>query len=96
MPLYDYACARCDVQFEAIRPVSNRHAAQCPSCQSAAQVELSQANAAGIVSRSGWAPQSHAQRLAGATIRGPGTRSTGRRSNVLRVCAGKNCSYCGT
>ena len=96
MPMYDYSCARCEMQFEAIRPVSHREAAQCPSCQSPTQVELSRATAAGIVSRSGWVPQSHAQRLAGASIRGPGTRSTSRRSNVLHVCAGKNCSYCGT
>ncbi len=96
MPIYDYSCGRCDVHFEAIRPMSNRHEVQCPSCQSTAQVELSQTNVAGIVSRAGWTPQSNAQRLAGATIRGPGTGSASRPSNVLHVCAGKHCSYCGT
>jgi putative FmdB family regulatory protein len=99
MPLYDYHCVGCDELFEAIRPVSMREKSQtCPSCANASQVFLVMTGFASIATKSRWEPASDAERLAGASVRGPGAvRSGGKaaRGNVLHACAGKGCAYCG-
>jgi putative FmdB family regulatory protein len=98
MPLYDYHCVDCDKMFEAIRSVSMRDGSvNCPACGEANRVFLVMTGFATIATNSRWKPASDAERLAGAPIRGPGSRSNGRnpsRGNVLHVCAGKSCSYC--
>lgn len=98
MPLYDYHCVECDELFEAIKPVALRDGAvACPVCGSDRHVFLVMTGFASITTKSRWEPASAAQRLAGASIRGPGATPRGitpTRSNVLHVCAGKNCAYC--
>ncbi|MBI4340309.1 MAG: zinc ribbon domain-containing protein [Chloroflexi bacterium] len=32
MPIYEYVCPSCQVKFEKLRPMSDGHAAQCPTC----------------------------------------------------------------
>lgn len=41
MPLYEYACASCDAQFERLQPMSAEHEADCPSCGASARRILS-------------------------------------------------------
>ena len=42
MPIYEYYCAKCDVDFELIRPVSQSDsAADCNKCGEPAQRQLS-------------------------------------------------------
>lgn len=98
MPLYDYQCVECDELFEAIKPVALRDGpVVCPVCSSASHVFLVMTGFASIATKSRWEPASDAERLAGAPIRGPGAVKRGKtasRSNVLHVCAGKNCDYC--
>ncbi len=32
MPVYEYVCHDCNVKFDKLRPMSDGHAAQCPTC----------------------------------------------------------------
>lgn len=32
MPLYDYKCDACGLEFEAKQPIAERHTAACPEC----------------------------------------------------------------
>lgn len=42
MPLYEYYCPTCRVEFEQLRPISQASEdAACPTCQGAAQKQLS-------------------------------------------------------
>ncbi len=42
MPIYEYYCAKCDVDFELIRPVSQSDsAAECSKCGEPAKRQLS-------------------------------------------------------
>ncbi len=99
MPLYDYHCVTCDELFEAIRSVSSRDdSVACPSCESSDGVFMVMTGFASITTKSRWEPASNAERLAGGSVRGPGVSAPGRsaaRGNVLHVCVGKSCSYCG-
>jgi len=42
MPLYEYRCPECDVEFEQIRPLSQANeAAPCPRCHQPAKRKIS-------------------------------------------------------
>ncbi len=98
MPMYDYHCVECDELFEAIRPVARRdEPANCPVCGNASHVFLVVTGFASIATKNRWEPASDAERLAGASVRGPGVTKHGKtstRSTVLHACAGKSCAYC--
>lgn len=99
MPLYEYHCVDCDELFESIRSVARRdEEVACPVCANSSSVFLVMTGFAAIATKSSWRPGSEAERLAGASIRGPGAERRGitaARGNVLHVCAGKGCGYCG-
>ncbi len=99
MPLYEYHCVDCNELFESIRSVARRDdEVACPVCANSSSVFLVMTGFATIATKSRWEPASGAERLAGGSIRGPGVAQPGRsvaRGNVLHVCAGKGCGYCG-
>ena len=99
MPLYDYHCVECDEMFESIKPIALRDdAVECPVCEKTSSVFLVMTGFASIVTKQRWEPASNAERLAGAPVRGPGVARAGRstaRGNVLHVCSGSSCGYCG-
>lgn len=33
MPLYDYECPKCELQFNELKPMAERKTAQCPGCE---------------------------------------------------------------
>lgn len=41
MPLYDYRCLNCNVQFEAMNSIEDRLEQACPSCGSLAKFQVS-------------------------------------------------------
>ena len=99
MPLYDYHCKPCDRLFESFRSVASRNEpAQCPVCNSNAQVFLVMTGFARIDTHTRWRPASQAEQLAGASVRGPGVVARGSsrvgRDTILHACSGSSCAYC--
>ena len=100
MPLYDYHCKPCDRLFESFRSVASQNEpAQCPACNSNAQVFLVMTGFARIDTRTRWRPASPAEQLAGASVRGPGVVARGGsrgagRDTILHACSGSSCAYC--
>ncbi len=41
MPIYEYVCPGCTTKFEKLRPMSDGHSAECPTCKAAARRVLS-------------------------------------------------------
>ena len=42
MPIYEYACPKCNTEFEVMRPFSEADkAVKCPKCKVAAQKQIS-------------------------------------------------------
>jgi putative FmdB family regulatory protein len=55
MPLYDYECAACSRDFEAVRSIAERKAAPCPYCGNLGHIIPPQGRGPGItVFRAGW------------------------------------------
>jgi putative FmdB family regulatory protein len=48
MPLYDYECAACKRDFEAVRSIADRKAAPCPTCGTAGHLIPPQGRGPGI------------------------------------------------
>jgi putative FmdB family regulatory protein len=96
MPLYDMRCTSCEGIFERLMPASTRdEPVDCPYCAQTVQPEMMITGRnvrLNITER--WRPNSPAEQLIGAGAAGPGTRPGARRSNVLHVCKGVNCSLC--
>jgi putative FmdB family regulatory protein len=96
MPLYDMRCPACEGIFEKLLAVSQREqAVECPYCEQsvAPQTMITARNLKVNVSET-WRPRNQAEQLTGAGAGGPGTRTGAKRSSVLHVCKGGNCSLC--
>jgi putative FmdB family regulatory protein len=55
MPLYDYECATCKRDFEAVRRIADRKVAPCPACGNQGRIIPPHGRGPGIISfREGW------------------------------------------
>ena len=44
MPLYEFLCKKCQIRFEALKPIEERHNANCPKCKKPAGKVMSVVN----------------------------------------------------
>ncbi|MBC8751830.1 MULTISPECIES: FmdB family zinc ribbon protein [Paraburkholderia] len=97
MPLYDMRCPSCGGIFEKLLAVSMRdNVLDCPYCEQCVVPEtMITARNVQLNITERWRPQSQAEQLTGAGVKGPGTRAEAGRASVLHVCKGGNCSLCG-
>lgn len=97
MPLYDIRCRACSGIFERLLPLAKLHSEiACPYCAAAIPAAPMPSTAAAVRVLHAWRPRSKLEQLAGKKVSGPGAATHVRRSNVLHVCKGSDCSICGT
>lgn len=96
MPLYDFRCPSCAGIFERLLPMAGLHAViACQYCQAELSAVPIPSGSARVRVASNWRPSSQTEYLTGKKAHGPGAVSGARRSNVLHVCKGSDCSLCG-
>lgn len=96
MPLYDFRCPHCAGIFERLLPMSALDGAiACTYCKAAFTAVPIPSGAPRVKVNASWRPSTQAEFLTGKKAQGPGAVSGARRSNVLHVCKGSDCSLCG-
>ena len=96
MPFYDFRCPSCEGIFERMLPMARLHSAiSCQYCQAELNAIPIPSGSARVRVTESWRPSSTVEQLTGKKAHGPGAASGARRSNVLHVCKGSDCSLCG-